>query len=415
MKGLKHMNNRDIATLVNDIYSINQNTMYDSSAVEQVQIECADDLSNIVDFGKQITGSETFESVWNRTADAFVDKVRRSVILTTNFVKTGVDIFVDSNEWAGVTEVYRVITGDFSNSHIFDCVKPDSNANTYYTQMTGSQLAEDLFAKEMPTVKAKYFDKSFTYRKKVTIAPYQFANAFTSAENMRLFITEIERKVTEQWEYAKECLQYMAFNIAVTAGGYNRTYAGTVPDSTIYLKDYTSMQEMYKSIMGIIRKLKQYNNYASASDYVSSVADDNLVCYMRADLYDEMIATLSPLTMNSEAIRSIIEKFKPLSEFQIANGDNITVNKALITGDSTDSDTVVKMRNIEWVIMDKRYVVCGADQKKITSQYVPTEDVTNYFHNAIMKYRCNSELPLVICSNCDELSDVFEELTPDAE
>ena len=159
--------------------------------------------------------------------------------------------------------------------------------------------------------------------------------------------------------------------------------------------------------MGILRRFKKYNNYASASDYISSVADSDLVCYMRADLYDSLIPVLSELTMDKSKVSALIDKFKPIYSWSGTENDveDIKVNGTAVDPDSDDE--TVTVRNIDFIIMDKRLVACTCDNKKVTSQYNPAEDTTNYFHNAVMKYRVNSELPIIVECDCDSISDAI--------
>lgn len=376
----------DIATILNDVFAMNSGT----------GIPVEPDLSNIVDFGKQVSDNGFTLAT---TGDALVNKIRSQVLLTTDFVHTGPDCYYNGEDWAGITEVYRVITGGFSKSHMFDAVTDDSVAGTYYTN---ENTFSDLFGKEMPTIRAKYFDKAFTYRKKITITPYQFANAFISPTAMSQFINEIARKVEEQWAFAKECLEYMALS-----GGVGETLRGrtievndTLYNGSVKLRAWTTMPELYTEIKTIMRQLQAYNNVYAASDYVSSVSSDNLVCYINAELYDKLIAQVENFTMNGDVVKSMLGMFKPLPMFGYAPDTNSIVY-------SIGDDTYC-VRNIDYIICDKRLFGCTAEHKKVTSQYIANEDATNYFHMAVAKYRVNTDLPLVVGCNCDTINDVFD-------
>lgn len=378
----------DIATILNSVFEMN---------AENGGTTVSPDLSNIVDFGKAVTDNGFSLAT---TGDALVNKIREQVLLTTDFVHTGPDCFYSNEDWAGMTEVYRVLVGDFSASKQFDAVTDDAVAGTYYTN---GNTFNDLFGKEMPTIKARYFDKAITYRKKITIAPTQFANAFISPSAMSQFINEIGRKVEEQWSWAREQLEYFALAYGVGKTVLSRATAsqGTVTKSdNIILKTWTSGKELYQTVKKIMRDLQCYNNKYAAADYVSSVTPDNLVCYMRADLYDKLISEVENFTGNGDVVKSMLGNFKPLPMFGCAtNTDSIVFN---------DGETAACIRNIDYIICDKRLFGCTADHKKITSQYVANEDVTNYFHMATAKYRVNSDLPVVVECDCDTLADVFD-------
>lgn len=391
-----------IADLLNDVMTANSELSEDNATLDK-------DLSNIVDFGKAVTEGSID---WSTTADSLMNKITRQVILRTDFVPSAPDIYVESNDWAGVTEVYRVLLNGLTDSNFFDPVTADSVAGTYYRN--DADICSKLFGIEMPTVKSKYFEKTLTYLKSVTIAPTQFANAFISAQAMSQFINEIWNKVSEQWEFAKDTLSYLAFDIAVTRTIFERaTFSGTTCTAcpSIITKDWSTADELYTVVMGLMRKFKQYNNFASAEDYISSVTDDNLVCYMRADLYDAIIPILSELTMNKTAVSSLIDKFKPITSWTGKGTEDDIELDATCTGSAsydTKGEYSIAVRNIDFVIMDKRLVACTADNKKVTSQYNPLTDTTNYFHTAILKYRVNSELPLIVECDCDAIGDAVK-------
>lgn len=379
----------DIATILNDVFGMNA----------EGKTPVLPDLSNIVDVGKTITDGYTLAT----TGDALVNKIRAQVLLTTDFIHTGVDCYYNGEDWAGITEVYRVGVGKFSASKMFDAVTDETLSDGTTRYFTNSNSFEDLFGKEMPTIHARYFDKVATYRKKITIAPMQFANAFLSASAMSQFINEIGRKVEEQWSYAKELLEYMAMNVGVgaTITGRSTGSSSTLANTCVKLREWTNMIDLYTEIKTIMRELQQYNNKYAASDFVTSVSDDNLVCYMYAPLYDKLIASVENFTMNGDIVKSILGKFKPLPYFgNDANPDCIAYKDG--------SNGYVAIRNIDYIICDKRLFGCTAEHKKVTSQYVPNEDVTNFFHMATAKYRVNTDLPVVVGCNCNSLADVFD-------
>lgn len=393
---------KQISTILNGIVAFNS----DESSTNTVLSE---DLSNIVDFGKAVTSSGID---WSTTANTLMNKITKQVILSTDFISSAPDIFVEGENWAGVTEVYRVLITKFADSNFFDPVTEQTVSGTTHYYRNDSAICSKLFGIEMPTIKSKYFEKTLTYLKSVTIAPTQFANAFISASTMSQFINEIWNKVAEQWAFAKDCLSYLAFDIAIARTLYNRTTfnGDNTACNSITLKDWTTPAELYTKVMGIMRQFRQYNNYASASDYISSVSDNNLVCYMRADLYDKLIPELSELTMDKGAISGLINKFKPITTWTgEGTEDDIEMSvTALEDSTGTTGKSTVEIRNIDYIIMDKRLVACTADNKKVTSQYNPLTDTTNYFHTAILKYRVNDELPLIVECNVNSVADAIK-------
>jgi len=387
------MKYNEISTLMNDMYQVN--------AEGDTSVTLAPDLSNVVQFGKSLGDLAT---LWGQTANAFVDKVRNIVVLKSTFKKTGPSCYRNNEDWTGVTEVYRVSVGNFSESKQYDCVIPSNES--YFTN---SNSFNDLFGKEMPEVKVSYYEGVNKYRKKITISADQFITAFTSPSAMASFWAEVERKVQEQWEYAKECLEYLAMDAGLMKTAYDRTDLEEGTSNSIILKEYTSMDELYTTIADIMDDMEQYNNAYSDKDYVSSVYDENLVCYMRSDVYNKFISQLNSYAgYNAEAVKTVLSRFRKIPMWQSrTDRKNITVDMSTFDKTVTEGTKTVTLRNIEWAIFDKRLFGCTSSQEKITSQYVANEDVTNYFHMATTAYRLNECLPCVICCDCDDLSDAL--------
>lgn len=382
------MKYNEISTLLNDIAKVN--------AQGDNTVTLAPDLSNIVAFGQSLGDLAT---LWGTTANAFVDKVRNSIVLRTSFKHTGPDCYMTGEDWTGVTEVYRVNVGEFSTSLEYDCVTP--SGDSYFTNQN---TFNDLFGKELPDVKVSYYEGVNKYRKKITITTNQFITAFKSPAAMAQFVTEVERKIEEQWDFAKECLEYLAMNAGLIKAAYDRTDLDEDTSTCIVLKDYSTPDELYTKISDIMDDMNQYNNAYSADDYISSVTDDNLVCYMRSDIYNKFVSKLNSFAgYNETAVKSVLSKFRKIPMFQSRkNRGDITVNASTFGKTGT-----VSLKNIQWAVFDKRLFGCTGTQEKVTSQYVANEDVTNYFHLATTAYRLNECLPCVICCEGESLSDVF--------
>lgn len=391
----------DIANLLQDSIVYNSTSTataheYDENGhlvvdADGTSLAVAPDLSNIMDFGKDVSsGSIDFTT----TANNIVNKVRRQVIEGTSFTHTGIECYHSNEDWAGITEVYRVDIGNLSASLMFDAVTDVDGS--YVTTGANENSFADLFGKELPTLKARYFEKAMTYRKKITIAPTQFANAFVSPAAMSQFINEIWRKLEEQWKFTIETLEYLAFMSAVSRVVYERETASS--GSAIVELDNDTSVDTFVQIMGILDDLRAYNNKWSADDYVSSVTDENLVCYMSAPLYDEIFAYNTMYDANTEAINKMLSMFKRVPCFgQPATPNTIEVAPATVGGTYNASTFVsYKIDNIQAVICDKRLFGCTSYDEKMTSQYVANEDVTNYFHMATLALRCNKDLPLVV-------------------
>lgn len=368
---------KNIATVLNAVYKAN-------AEGDSASVVLAEDLSNIVDFGKSITDGTTFADLFATTFDTVIDKVRDTEFLTGKFVSNAPDCYMDDMGMAGMKEIVRVDVGDFSDSKMFDCVT--KSGDSYFTN---GNTFQDLFGKELPTVKAKYFNSHITYRQKYTFTANQFETAFTSPSAMAQFFSQIREKINQKYAWALDALRYLTFDSAVIEACADRASKIIVPAEEI--GGEITAQSLAKQIRGIVRDLSVYSDKYSGDKFVTSTTDDDIRMVIYGEVYDDIVTQLATYH-NPEYLNISVSNIKALPYMQYKE-DAQTISG--ITPKVT-SGKYGKLENIVAVIYNKKLCGCIDNNHKITSQYVANEDVTNYFDMADLEYIVNSDLPIVI-------------------
>lgn len=368
------MKYEQIASILNEVFDINASETEQSSALQS-------DLSNIVDFGRAIVrGTTTFDNQFLTLANV-IDKIRKTIYIDAEFVGTAPKCFVDDAGMNGLKEVMRVSVGDFSDNMRYD-VFNNSATNSF----------NDLFGKELPTVNAKYYGKVITYRQKITETYRQFEAAFTSPSAISQFFAHVENAIRVKYEWSKDTLQYIAFDNAVIEK-LSSTHTVNSDPCVKVMKSGATYADFINTVKAITRDLLAFNK--KYSGFETSTPKSKLHMAVRADYYDALITSLYDVRQ-PEYLNIPLENIHVVPYFQFADAaDEISMTVPSTVTNATDPDTISKLVA---VVYDERAFGCTARDEKVTSQYVPNEDITNFFHMAEFEYIVNTDLPLVaIC------------------
>lgn len=361
-----------IATILNESYA--QNCKLDDGA-DATLVTLQEDLGNIVDFGKQV--SELSGSALASTITTMLNKIRTTHVIPRLFESTAPDVYMDTEEFIGMTEIAYVGENDFSASLEFDCVANKTG---------GSNSFEDLFGKAIPAVNAVYFDKFVPYRQKITITADQFMDAFLKPEAMTSLFAEQVNVLEVKMKAAVDLLRWKAFDSAVLEVSAKRS-----ADITTELGTNYTASDLVNAIKAIVRNFKEYNNQYADEKFVSSIPASEIRLAIRADVYDKLVTSYANV-FNPEFLKLPVDSIKDLNHFgKKADPDCITgITPSVGTGKYGKVDKLVA------VIYAKEGIGCSMQKEKITSQYVANEDITNYFHLATAGYRVVTDLPMAL-------------------
>ena len=178
---------KQVATLLNTVYN---EIIGESSLVKE-------DLSNIVDVGREITSSTQWGDNFDKFVGKLIDQVGRVIFVDRTYKPDDLGPLRDSWTYGSILQKVRCDVGDYADNkawQLADTQKPDFS---------------DLFDFDSaPTVMAKYFNMKTTFREKICITREQAESAFRSAEDMNRFISMIENRIQMKMNLATEALAY---------------------------------------------------------------------------------------------------------------------------------------------------------------------------------------------------------------
>lgn len=368
------MKRKDIADILNDAYSVTN-----ESSGASASVVLANDLSNIVDFGRSITSGTTTFSDHFLTLSNIIDKVRKTIYIDAEFEGIAPPCYKDETEFAGLKEVINISVGDYDESLKFDVDNTPTQNN--FTK---------LFGKELPTVNAKYFGKTITFSQKITRTLEQFEEAFTSPSAMSQFFAHVENAIRVKYDYAIDRLQTFAFNMAVI-NKISETYnisTSSSPCCKVMANSATKV-DFINLVKAINRELRAFNK--TYTGFVTSTPKNKIHMAIRADYYDTLMTSLYD-TRQPEYLAIPVENIHVMPYFQFENdADNIS--------NIDENGATIAVDKVIAVIYDERAFGCTSHKHQISAQPIANElGVTNYFHNTQLEYIVNSDLPVIaIC------------------
>lgn len=179
------MNYKQIGELLNAVYA---------DVLGQADITVAEDLSNIVEVGKVITGAVDFSDKLDNYTRNLIDRVGKVVFRENKVAISHLPIYKDAWEYGSICEKIRVEA-------------PETQKIDYTFDLRG-YTGEDVFKPVLPTASAKFFNNSTTFALKITLPKRQVKSAFTSASEMSRYISLIENSVKQKIAIDLLALEY---------------------------------------------------------------------------------------------------------------------------------------------------------------------------------------------------------------
>lgn len=168
------MNVNQIANILNT--TIVPETIGDSAVVNE-------DLSNIVDVGRQITESAAFGDNFDNIFKKLVNKIGKVIFVDRPYTSKAPNILKDSWEYGSALEKVR-------------CELPDSTDSAEWTLASlnnGDSI--DPFIINKPDLTVKLFNNKSTFTVPLTFGRKQVKESFTSAEDINRLFAMIENRI----------------------------------------------------------------------------------------------------------------------------------------------------------------------------------------------------------------------------
>lgn len=363
-----------IATILNTI--INQEQIGESLVVSE-------DLSNIVDIGTEIldyTGAskENYETV----TKSLIDLVGQQIFVDREYVSQAPNIVKDAWEYGSVLEKVR-------------CELPDADDNATWQlgdYPLDGETYPDPFEISMPKVDAKFFNSKIAFEVPITIVDRQFKEAMRDATALGKFIAMIENRVRMKMTLSTDGLVMRTINNLMAQkfnSGNNvvnlltlfKRESGNDTITAATALTNAEFQRFAAKTMLLYRKyIQEASMLYNDGGYVTFTPEDRMKFVLLSKFAKSLETGLYSDTFHNEFV--LVDGYEEVGYWQ---GTGTDVNdderaKIDVTIKAGDGTTQIVREGIVGVLFDEwAAMVCNEDFR-VTVQYNPRGEYTNYFY-----------------------------------
>lgn len=349
----------------------------------------AEDLSNLVDAGRVITGSDTFGDNFENYARKIIDKVGKTIFVDRVYRAKDLGIWRDSWEYGSVLEKIRCDVNDFTDNCEWDLTKDvDADQTLDYNENISSHI-EELFKFIPAKVQAKYFNLKTTFKTTISITRKQLKSAFNGASEMARFIGMIENRIMSKMEIAKDELQRRTIvNLIGTkiatgnqvvnlkaeweaSGGavyQNMSAALKDPDFLRFVAKRITMDREFLTVPSTIYTEGTFYNHTPIEDSRLIVLSD-LDAGLKFNLYGD---TYNQEFVNLDNYKTIPFWQGPGQAMDLADRSSIKITTA--SGQSVDKGGILG------ILFDRDAAMVCNETPEVRSQYNADGNFTNFFY-----------------------------------
>lgn len=347
-----------------------------------------EDLSNIVDVGKIVTTSLSASGNTNNFVATLIDRIGKVQYVDRTYTSQAPNILKDSFEYGSILMKVRAEVPDFQENTSWKLGALDG---------LGIKDAEELdpFVISAPNATQKVYNSKITYEAPITISELMLKQAFTSAAEMGRFIAMIENRIQLKMTLSTDALIMRTinnliglkigsqssnvvnllalYNTAVGAG--NTLTAEAALRSTDFLRFATKTIALYKDYLKTASV--KYND----GDYLTFTPADRLKFVVLSEFAKDMETYLYADTFHNEFVKMDGFSTVPFWQTQGEGVDDYDIRSALDIKctDGTNTYSVVQS-GIIGVMFDEEAAAVVNENYRVTSQYNPRGEYTNYFY-----------------------------------
>ena len=372
------MDIKQVATILN---TINREMTGETAIVSE-------DLSNIVDVGKQLTADMTAEEItkyMDNYAKKIIDKVGRTIIVDRAYKSTAPNIIRDSWEYGGIMEKIRVTVGDLEDDTTWGLTAGDTPEQFKYTPADLS---------------AKYYDKYDTFMTQISIPEKTLRSAFNSAQDMNRLISASENRVATKMAYSTDNLIRRTINNLILETAlrnigtrfismvtlFNNTQASddriAVNNPVIANSNPAFLRFAVATINKYRRLIQELSTEYGNDGYVNFTPIENQKLVLQADFVESATVNMESDTFNRELVQ-IKGDFDEVSYWQSPkNPFNVKGSPATLNGGSGPELNPFVLG----VLFDEDAAAVELEDNQVTSNYAANGRFYNYFHYANARY-----------------------------
>lgn len=359
-----------------------------NGATEQVTGQSAvlnEDLSNVVDLGNTI---QNLDDGYNKFVQALVDRIGRVIFVNRAYPGVAPSIMRDGWEYGSIMEK---IASEL----------PEATVNESWELTDGASY--DPFVYKANRAEAKFFDKMITFELEKSILDRQLRSAFMNATQLNAFVSMLFNEVEKSMTIKNDALIMRTINNAIA--------------ETIYA-DYPGGSSTYDDSSGIkaVNLLYMYNDrFTQSLAAEDAITDAGFLRYSSyiMGLYMDRLRRMStlfnvggkqrftPSDMLHVVMLSEFEKAAGVYLYDAANqfnseslkfpnaevvpfwqgsGTSFAFGSTSAINVTTQAGHTVQASGILGVMFDRDCMGIMNENSRVTTQYNPKAEFTNYFY-----------------------------------
>lgn len=348
-----------------------------------------EDLSNIVDVGKKVVDNLTVAGNTNNFVSTLIDRVGRVKYVDRTYATQAPNILKDSYEYGSILMKVRAEVPDFQENSSWKLGLFDGEG-------IADQKSLDPFVISAPNAVSKVYNSKITYEAPITISDLMLKQSFTSASEMGRFIAMIENRIQLKMTLSTDALIMRTINNLIGLkihGGKNvvnllaEYNAGVAADkaltpaqalrSTDFLRFATKTIALYKDYLKTASV-----KYNDSDNYITFTPSDRLKFVALSEFAKDMETYLYADTYHNEFVKMDGYSTVPFWQSQGSSDDDFLIRSSIdiLANDGSDNGVPVVQSGIVAVMFDEEAAAVVNENYRITSQYNPRGEYTNYFY-----------------------------------
>lgn len=369
----------EVKQIYNIVNTVTNETLGNSAVV-------AEDLSNIVDVGSAVFGSDSVDNYVKK----LVDHIGRVIFVDRKYQGSAPSVLMDGWEYGSVLEKIRANL-------------PTATENESWELENGTSYDTNVFTK--PDVSAKFFDKRVTFEVPMSFTEEQIKSAFSNVGELNAFMSMIQNEIEKSLTVKTDGLIMRTINNMIaetlhndfsdgnyTSGStvksvnllklYNDKFSATLTaDNALYNADFIRYA-VY--IMGIyeqrISKISTLFNIGKTAKFTPS---DMLHFVLLSDFASASNVYLQSDTFHNEFTALPSADVVPYWQGSGTAYDFSSISSINVT---TASGNAVTAGGIVGVMFDRDALGVTNFNRKVTSNYNGKADFFNYWYKDFAGY-----------------------------
>lgn len=342
-----------------------------------------EDLSNVIDVGKAVFNATSFDNFTKK----LVDRIGRVIFVDRKYNGVAPSVIYDGFEFGAVLEKIGSEIPEYTENETWDL----TNGQSYDPNIfTGS------------SVYAKFFSKYVTFEVPLSVADKQAKSAFSSANELRRFVSMLFGKVEDAMTLAEENLVMRTINGAIAETIYDDYGSNDIGDSSgvkainlLYLYNQahtgatlTQAQAMTSpefirfasvEMMKVANRLKKVSTLFNVGGRKRFTPLANLKIVLHSDFASNAKAYLYSSSFHDEYVK--LPKADEVPYWQGSGDDyDIAETTAINVKLPSNNTKEVACDGILGVMFDEDALGVLNFERYTTTQYNGKAEFTNYWH-----------------------------------